>query len=509
MMSCACLSAGVAWSATIDVPAGADLQAALDAAQPGDVLLLAPGATYTGNFTLRRFAADTYVTVRTKDAAGNLPPAGVRVTPAAAAHLAKIRSPNTAPAVTTVPGAHHWRFELIEFPSNPQGYYDIIVLGTFEQSHVSEMPHHLIFDRVYVHGDPVLGQKRGITLNSGYTEIRNSYVSDIKAVDQDSQAIGGSNGSGPFLIENNYLEGAGQNVLFGGADPRIPNLVPSDITIRGNVLSKPLGWRHSRWQVKSLLQLKTARRVLVEGNVIENVWGAADVGFAIVITPRNQDGSAPWSVVEDVTFRYNIVRHAGSAINLTGTDDLRASERTRRVQFAHNVFYDIDADRWAGDGRFLQIGHSPTDVVVEHNTVLHSGNVISVYGRPVEHFVFRENLMRHNAYGIIGDDRQGGHSTINAFFRAPVLQANVLAGGDPAYYPQGNYFPSVAEFMGAFTNVDAGDFTLRSDSPFSRYALDGGPVGADVARVQAAVGGLVTGRRAVCRSGHSCVPPAQ
>ena len=43
-----------------------------------------------------------------------------------------------------------------------------------------------------------------------------------------------ANGSGPFLIQNNYLEGAGENVIFGGGDPSIANLVPSDIQILGN-----------------------------------------------------------------------------------------------------------------------------------------------------------------------------------------------------------------------------------------------------------------------------------
>ena len=34
------------------IPAGGDLQGALNAAQPGDTLVLQAGATYTGNFTL-------------------------------------------------------------------------------------------------------------------------------------------------------------------------------------------------------------------------------------------------------------------------------------------------------------------------------------------------------------------------------------------------------------------------------------------------------------------------
>ena len=44
------LVATTAHAATIAVPAGGDFQAALGAAQPGDVITLEPNATYTGNF---------------------------------------------------------------------------------------------------------------------------------------------------------------------------------------------------------------------------------------------------------------------------------------------------------------------------------------------------------------------------------------------------------------------------------------------------------------------------
>ena len=39
-------------TATITVPVNGDLQAALDTARPGDVILLEAGASYTGNFRL-------------------------------------------------------------------------------------------------------------------------------------------------------------------------------------------------------------------------------------------------------------------------------------------------------------------------------------------------------------------------------------------------------------------------------------------------------------------------
>ena len=36
----------------------------------------------------------------------------------------------------------------------------------------------------------------------------------------------GWNGPGPFLIENNYLEAAGENIMFGGNDPSHPAADP-------------------------------------------------------------------------------------------------------------------------------------------------------------------------------------------------------------------------------------------------------------------------------------------
>ena len=54
--------------------------------------------------------------------------------------------------------------------------------------------------------------------------------------------------------------------------------------------------------VKNIFELKSARRLLVEGNIFENCWLAAQGGWALQFTVRNQDGAAPWSTIEDVTF---------------------------------------------------------------------------------------------------------------------------------------------------------------------------------------------------------------
>ena len=75
--------------------------------------------------------------------------------------------------------------------------------------------------------------------------ISDSYIADCKGISQDTQAIGGWNGPGPYLIENNYLEAAGENVMFGGADPAILNLVADGITVRRNYFSRPMSWRNA------------------------------------------------------------------------------------------------------------------------------------------------------------------------------------------------------------------------------------------------------------------------
>jgi PKD repeat protein len=155
-----------------------------------------------------------------------------------------LRSPNDAPALLTAAGAHHWRVRYLEFAANHNGYSEIIRLGdgTSAQRSTSTVPHHFILEHLYIHGDPLLGQKRGVSANASYVELRDSHISEIKAVGQDTQAFGAYNGPGPFLLENNYLEAAGENVLFGGADPYILNLVADGIVIRRNLFSRPMSW---------------------------------------------------------------------------------------------------------------------------------------------------------------------------------------------------------------------------------------------------------------------------
>ncbi|HXW08850.1 MAG TPA: hypothetical protein VD833_26705 [Vicinamibacterales bacterium] len=483
---------------TIHVAAGGDLQKALDQANPGDTILLAAGATFVGNFVLPAKTGAEYVTLRT--AASSEPAQGTRVGPQASGSLARLRSPGTAPALATAPGAHHWRIQDLEFLANRNGEGEIIRLGTGSQS-AADTPRELVLERLLIRGDDTAGQKRGIALNSGTATVRDSYISGIGARGQDSQAICGWNGPGPFTIENNFLEAAGENVMFGGADPSVPGLVPGDIVIRGNHLTKRPDWYRGRravWVVKNLLELKNARRVLVEHNVLEHSWRSGQSGFAVLFHVRNQDGRSPWSVVEDITFQYNLVRHAGAAISIHGRDDSHPSGQTKDLRIRHNLIYDIDAERWGGNGRFLQIGDAPRDILIDHNTVLQTGTALYIYGLDrdpsavVPGFTFTNNIVLHGEYGLIGEKGGGmGHPTIERYFPGGVVERNVLAGGSPSHYSGENYFPSVPELLSAFVNAGQHDYRLRDGSPFLRRGRDGARLGADVSTIMSRAAAVI------------------
>jgi hypothetical protein len=158
-----------AHAATINVPAGGNFQTALNNALPGDVIVLQAGATYftSSAFTLPNKGTSTnYITIQSS-ALANLPGAGYRVGPQHSRFMPKLAvTANALGVMTTQLGAHHYQFVGIEMMMAPNIYGSAVLeLGKATETSLDQLPHHITVDRCYIHVDPVMGTKRGITLN--------------------------------------------------------------------------------------------------------------------------------------------------------------------------------------------------------------------------------------------------------------------------------------------------------------------------------------------------------
>jgi len=484
--------APIVYGATINVPAGGDFQQVLANAQPGDTIVLEAGATYTGNFTLPLKSGDSWITILSSQL-GSLPAAGRRVTPLDNRSMPRLMC-SDCPVLQTAPGAHHYRFVGIEFSPTPGKYaYDLIALGSAYATTEAQQAHHIEFDRVYAHGDSVSGGKRGISLQSAWTSIKNSYFSDFKSDSQDAQAICGWNGPGPYRIENNYLEASGENILFGGSAPSIQGLVPSDIVVVNNHFRKPPEWA-GVWMVKNLLEMKSAQRVTIWGNVFENNWPSAQNGFAILFTVRTcEGGDSPWSTVRDVTFTYNRLSNIESGVNILGQDNVRGgcgggiAGQTSNITIANNVF--------EAKATTFKLIESAKNIFIDHNTTFSSQAALMMDGRPSDRVMYTNNLQAYGGYGIFGTNEGSGSAAVGYYLGNSVVRRNVFFGvpgsGTPNY-PYDNAFLSSPDAVG-FRDLPGADYSLISSSPYKQTGLDGMDPGVDMAGLTAATGGVVAG----------------
>jgi hypothetical protein len=469
---------------TIQVPANGDLQKAIDAARPGDAIALEPGATYRGPFRLPRKDGDGWIVIAPRTERG-LPPPNQRVAPSQAKAMSRIVAASGDAVIETDEGAHHYRLVGLEIaPADGVFLRALVQIGAHEKD-AAALPHHIVIDRCYLHGDARKGTRRGVALNGRDSAVVNSYFADFKEVGADSQAIAGWNGAGPFKIANNYLEASGENVMFGGSDPTIPDMVPADIEVIGNHLSKPLRWKEgdpsfegTAWTVKNLFELKNARRVLVDGNLMEYNWPHGQNGFAILFTVRNQDGGAPWSAIEDVTFVNNVVRHVAGGMNLLGRDDIHRSQPARRIAILNNVFLDVGGV-W-GKGRLFQLLDGVEDVTIEHNTAAHGDGIIWAGDRtPHRGFVFQNNIVIDNGAGIVAEGTGGGRPTLDRYFPGGVVRRNAIVGGSADRYPPDNFFPASLDQVG-FTGAQPSNVRLAASSKFKGAGTDKRDLGANV-----------------------------
>ncbi|MES2523929.1 MAG: Ig-like domain-containing protein [Gemmatimonadota bacterium] len=463
-------------SRTINVGAGSDVQRVLDTARYGDEIVLQAGVTYRGMLELKAKPGSGWITIRSS---GSLPAAGTRLRPSDASGLAKLTADLPyEPAIRVQAGAHHYRLVGLEVtaPSTTTWGYTMVELGNGGISSRSDLPSHLVLDRMYIHGTPTLDFQRCIALNSASTAIVDSWISECHARGQDSQAIMGWNGTGPYKIVNNFLEGAGENIMFGGSDPHIAGALPADIEIRRNHFFKPLSWQ-GVWTAKNSFELKIGVRVLVEGNVFENSWADGQTGFGIVLKSTNQDNTAPWSQTADVTFRYNVVRNVAHGFAMAGHSEANAAVPMSRIYIGHNSVEQVGTSGGRFEGGRVFHFSGVDDLTFDANSGVGSLSGFEMYDTPSQRMVMKNNAVglsgsRWGAwqFSVVSSNGRGGGSDALAY-HAPgaVVRGNLFWGNVPGYLPLDNLFPvdpQVAGFLGFPGNLElSSSSAFRATSP--------------------------------------------
>lgn len=491
-------------------------QYALDNAALNDVIVLTAGDTYTGPFTLPNKATGSGWIYVISDQAGSLPAVGTRITTSDATYMPTIEvADSVGGAIQTENTAHHYRFVGIEVrPAAGDFVYALVEIGG-ALTDTANVPHHIIFDRSYIHGNSGEAMRRAVAGNGNYVAIVESILSEAKEVGADTQAFWAYNCQGPILLRNNLLEAAGEVVLIGGSQP--PSLdaewIPSDITIIDNYIHKPTALDEGSYTSKNLLELKLGKRVLIESNRMENQQGMDQKVAAILITPRDEAGGAPFfpgAEVSDVTIRYNRILNVGQGIHISGSDNGdgvsgRTSQQLQRTLIRHNMI----AMNQQSDARFFQItgnsqsDYAPLDLIIDHNTAIHQNGtspgkaaVMSEVTSTVKtkRFVFTNNIIHMGAYGWWGSGQAQIAGTLAAFFESDYkIEANAFidtatTGQTFSEFPSGNYNVANIAAIG-LTDYASEDWSLDGGSSYAGVGVsapstgDGSDLGANMALV--------------------------
>jgi hypothetical protein len=466
-----------AGAASLFVAAGGDLQGALNQARAGDTITLQAGATFTGHFQL---APNSGATITIQSSGITNLPSGQRVTPSQASQMAKIATPDPVAALMIFSGANNYVIQGLEI-TEASGVYvqDLIQSGSGGETSTSQLPQNIVFDRDYIHGDPVSGGKRGIALNSGNTTIKNSYFADFISTYQDTQAVCGWNGSGPFTIQNNHLESGTEILAFGGATPAISGLIPSNITVQNNEFYKPTRYFNGAsdyagiqvW-AKNHIELKNAQNVTIQNNTFTNNFRQADqLGFTLVLNVRDEGGTAPWATVSNVTVKNNTFQHVAAGVLLMGHDG-DGGGTAGGFTFQNNLWTNMG--EFGGDGRMYEILNGVQGATIDHDTAFPTGWLM-VFAQGASSGIVVTNSIYTNGSGIAGDGAGQGESSMVAYDNSGAFHNNNVMNGNSGQY-SGSHFAS-NQFFNQSQVAFNSDYSLSSSSPLRGLGTDGKDLG--------------------------------
>lgn len=325
------------------VPAGGDLQKALDA---GGAIEFE--GTHEGSFV-------AYVP-------------GTRLVGRAGATLRGL----SASALIVPPGA--FDIQLSAFSATGASDQAVIRLGANDdtQTNPTQEPHSLTLRGIRI---PTHRGKRGFEINARNVLLEDCDVRDLwDPALRDSQAIGLLNSSGSLTVRRGHFEAGSEIILTGGDSMKMAGVVPKDLLFEDLELARPLAWRTDgiKRVVKNCFELKTGHNVTLRKSKLSGSWRDGQTGNAIVLTPT-RDGQLTNVVIEDC-----VISDVGSGLQILGRSYSYHTPSRLTLLYQRNKLT-TDHVTYGGNGWLAASSGEPEALIFRQNDATLTGTTFFSY----------------------------------------------------------------------------------------------------------------------------------
>jgi hypothetical protein len=388
-----------------------------------------------------------------------------RVNPSQANLMPKITAGTRgSPAISFAAGAKFWKFRGFEILPAPsvEPVFQLVLIGNDQLQ--GNLPDHIWFDQCYIHANPTQATyttgmyiRNGIQSYSNRLDVTCCFINEIKGLHNgnvgEAHAINPAEASnGPLSFVDNYIEGAGHSIIFGGAgaaSSSLPNIGTATdsqgfgIRLQFNTFSKNLQWNSSHpsyvipptgsdtlvtggasqiYVVKVLTEWKTGINALVDHNIYQYNWAGDQTGQAISFNTVAYTG-VNYEIIQNFTITNNVIDSVVVGFEFaTNNDNLINPRNSNHVTIRNNqctnLMWQFAGPTPGSSGNTRNSSFtmwSNDSFVLDHNTQIWpnpaSANAFIYFfnggGNPVNTFT---NLIVTNN---IGSEGQNGYFTVN------------------------------------------------------------------------------------------------
>ena len=243
------------------------------------------------------------------------------------------------------------------------------------------------------------------------------------------------------------------------------------------------------------------------------MWGGfSQNGFQIVLTPKNQAMKCPMCIVNNVTVRYNEIRHSGAGLTIASapSDAGGLAQGVENISVHDDLFDDVSSTKFAGGSGVLGLSANPDmlwrDVTINHITSASQNQIFLVTGSinrsPMTNVALTNSILVIGKYQLAGTGAGAQQNCayylavplniFNACWHGYTVSDNIIVGGTNTW-PPNQSFPTLSQvgFVN-YNNGNGGDYrlcagvddpasTCKGVSPYlTSPTTDGKPVGADL-----------------------------